>query len=49
MQKVIIKNLGPIKECNIELRNFMVFIGNSGNGNSSDPYGFNTNRTEKNK
>ncbi|WP_086303165.1 AAA family ATPase [Campylobacter vicugnae] len=34
MQKVIIRNLGPIKESQIELKEFMVFIGDSGTGKS---------------
>ncbi|MBR8463331.1 AAA family ATPase [Campylobacter sp. faydin G-24] len=34
MQKVIIKNLGAIKECEIELSPFTIFIGESGVGKS---------------
>ena len=35
MQKVIIQNLGPIKECEIDLKPFTVFIGESGTGKSA--------------
>lgn len=34
MQKLIIKNLGPIKEATIDLKTFVVFIGPSGSGKS---------------
>ncbi|MGP1484892.1 MAG: hypothetical protein ACTTJC_02135 [Campylobacter sp.] len=34
MQKVIIKNLGPLRDCEIELKKFMVFIGDSAEGKS---------------
>lgn len=33
-QKIIIKNLGPIKDCEIEINPFTVFIGESGSGKS---------------
>lgn len=35
MQKVIIRNLGPVKECEIILKPFTVFIGESGTGKSA--------------
>ena len=34
MQKVIIKNLGPIKDCEIDIKPFTVLIGDSGVGKS---------------
>lgn len=34
MQKIIIKNLGPIQEATISLKPFMVFIGKSSSGKS---------------
>ena len=34
MQKIIIRNLGPIANCEIELKNFVVFVGDSGTGKS---------------
>lgn len=34
MQKLIIKNLGPIKNCEMEVRPFTIFIGESGSGKS---------------
>ncbi len=34
MQKIIIKNLGPIHEAEIILKPFVVFIGKSGSGKS---------------
>ena len=34
MQKLIIKNLGPIKNCEMEIRPFTIFIGESGSGKS---------------
>lgn len=34
MQKVIIKNLGPIKNCEVDIRPFTIFIGDSGVGKS---------------
>lgn len=34
MQKVIIKNLGPIQEAEIILKPFVVIIGKSGSGKS---------------
>lgn len=34
MQKIIIKNLGPIQEAKINLKPFIVFIGKSGSGKS---------------
>lgn len=34
MQKVIIKNLGPIKECRIEIKPLTILIGESGTGKS---------------
>lgn len=34
MQKLIIKNLGPIKNCEMEVRPFTIFIGKSGSGKS---------------
>lgn len=34
MQKVLIKNLGPIKNAEISIKPFVVFIGRSGSGKS---------------
>ncbi|EOI4429697.1 hypothetical protein ACMT11_001801, partial [Campylobacter jejuni] len=34
MQKIIIKNLGPIQEAKIILKPFIVIIGKSGSGKS---------------
>lgn len=34
MQKVLIKNLGPIKNAEIYIKPFVVFVGRSGSGKS---------------
>ncbi|MFK7948849.1 MAG: AAA family ATPase, partial [Saprospiraceae bacterium] len=34
MQKLIIKNFGPIKDVKLEIKDFMVFIGPQASGKS---------------
>ncbi|HOV25612.1 MAG TPA: AAA family ATPase [Pseudobacteroides sp.] len=35
MQRIIIENFGPIKSCNIEIKDFMILIGNQATGKST--------------
>ena len=35
MEKIIVRNFGPINELNIEIKRFTVFIGTQGSGKST--------------
>ena len=35
MEKIIVRNFGPINELNIEIKKFTVFIGTQGSGKST--------------